>query len=90
MHPSIAEEISGGLYMDGSKWKGWSKESNTYYFDDIGCDTIVEEMDLLDKMSENQKGVNNMKCNDCDEKATQEVDNMYFCDECVEEYETEK
>jgi hypothetical protein len=27
-----------------------------------------------------------MKCNDCDEKATHEVDGMNFCDECAEEY----
>jgi hypothetical protein len=31
-----------------------------------------------------------MKCNDCDQDAVQEVDDMLFCDDCIEEYAEEE
>lgn len=85
MHKSIEEEISGAVYFDGGKWKGWSvaEDRSKYYFDDIGSDTIVGEFDSINNMEEY------MKCNDCEEKATCEVDGMNFCDDCCEEYEAE-
>ena len=30
-----------------------------------------------------------MICNDCDEKATVEINGMNFCEDCAEEYEGE-
>jgi Zn finger protein HypA/HybF involved in hydrogenase expression len=83
---AMEEETSSAIYMDGGKWIGWtrSEESGKYYFDDIGSDTIVNEMEILFEMEET------MKCNDCGEVAVQEVDSMYFCDECIEEYAEEE
>jgi hypothetical protein len=31
-----------------------------------------------------------MKCNDCGENSTVDIDGMYFCTDCAEEYETEE
>ena len=31
-----------------------------------------------------------MNCNDCDEKATVEIDGMNFCEDCAEEYNQEE
>jgi uncharacterized Zn ribbon protein len=31
-----------------------------------------------------------MKCNDCEDNAIQEVDGMYFCEECIEEFAEEE
>ena len=30
-----------------------------------------------------------MKCNDCNEEAICEIDDMHFCEDCAEEYEQE-
>ena len=30
-----------------------------------------------------------MKCNDCGEKALEQINEMWFCEECAEEYEQE-
>jgi len=35
-------------------------------------------------------GRNEMKCNDCDEQATANVDELSFCADCAEEYESEE
>lgn len=31
-----------------------------------------------------------LKCNDCEEQATAEIDGMTFCSDCAEEYEGEE
>ena len=31
-----------------------------------------------------------MKCNDCGVDAVQEVEGMYFCEECIEEFAEEE
>lgn len=53
----------------------------------VRTDTILKVSDIA---LMNQQGRSKMKCNDCDEKAIIDIDNMHFCEECADEYEQEK
>lgn len=83
MHNAISREILSTVYTDGDSWKGYtySEDMNKYYFDDIGSDGPVDEILFLNIWKEQ-----GMKCNDCDAVATSEMDELHFCEDCLEDY----
>ncbi len=47
-----AMAIGSSFWPDVDGWRGWTKEGNKYYFNDIPEENIIDAITQLDKMSE--------------------------------------